>query len=80
MEAGDLEGAQEALDESLAVARKPGANLGMRSADYEAALTLHARARLEQLAGMPNGDLVTEYEAIFGRLGIVTIAEPPLAA
>lgn len=80
MEAGDLEGAREALEESLAVARKPGANLGMRSADYEAALTLHARARLEQLAGTPNGDLVAEYEAIFSRLGIVTIAEPPLAA
>ena len=79
MEAGDLDGARGALDESLAIARHKSANFGMRSADYEAALTLHAQARLERLAGNSGEHLVAEYEGILEQLGVVAIAEPPLA-
>lgn len=79
MEAGDLDEARTALEESLAVARRPGANFGMRSADYEAALTLHAQARLERLAGNSGEHLVAEYEGILEQLGVVAIAEPPIS-
>jgi len=78
MQAGDLEGAGEALDESLRLARLEDENFGIRSADYESALTLDALARLQSLTGEPADELEAERDAIFERLGVVKVPEPLL--
>jgi class 3 adenylate cyclase/tetratricopeptide (TPR) repeat protein len=79
MQAGELESAKPALEESLRVARLRDANFGLRSADYEAALTLHALVRFGQLAGDPTDDLELERDRLLERLGVVAIAEAPLS-
>jgi class 3 adenylate cyclase/tetratricopeptide (TPR) repeat protein len=78
MQAGDLEGAGKALDESLRLARLEDENFGIRSADYEIALTLDALARLRSLTREPADELEAERDAIFERLGVVKVPEPPL--
>ncbi|MFL5920002.1 MAG: AAA family ATPase [Gaiellaceae bacterium] len=78
MQAGDLEGAGEALAESLRLARLEDENFGIRSADYEIALTLGAIVRLRSLTGEPADELESERDAIFERLGVVAVPEPPL--
>ena len=76
--AGDLEGAGTALDESLRLARLEDENFGIRSADYETALTLDALVRLRSLTGEPADELEAERDGIFERLGVVKVPEPPL--
>jgi class 3 adenylate cyclase/tetratricopeptide (TPR) repeat protein len=78
MQAGDLHAAERALEESLRLARLGDENFGIRSADYEVALTLAALVRLRALRGEPAAEAVAERDAIFGRLGVVAVAEPPL--
>jgi len=69
---------REALDESLRLARLEDENFGIRSADYEIGVTLAAVVRLRLLTGEPAGELEAERDAIFGRLGVVKVPEPPL--
>ncbi|MET0563717.1 MAG: tetratricopeptide repeat protein [Gaiellaceae bacterium] len=78
MQAGDLEGAGTALDESLRLARLEDENFGIRSADYETALTLDALVRLRSLTGESPDELEAERDGIFERLGVVKVPEPPL--
>jgi tetratricopeptide (TPR) repeat protein len=78
MQAAELEAAGEALDESLRLARLEDENFGIRSADYEVGLTLGALVRLGKLTGKPVEGLVAERDAIFARLGVVRVPEPPL--
>ena len=54
MQLRDLERAGAAFDESLELARIEGENIGMRSADYEVALTLDALGRLGEMVGGAN--------------------------
>jgi class 3 adenylate cyclase/tetratricopeptide (TPR) repeat protein len=71
MQQGELEGAAEALEESLKVAR---------SADetYELALTLEASARLAELRGEDGSAEAKESKGLLARLGVVSTAEIPL--
>ena len=78
MQLRDLEGAGAAFDESLKLARLEGENLGMRSADYEAALTLDALDHLGELVGQPNVDLKRERDAIVAKLALLQLTRPPL--
>jgi class 3 adenylate cyclase/tetratricopeptide (TPR) repeat protein len=78
MQLGDLDSAQQALEESLRLARLEDENFGIRSADYEVALTLGAVARLRTLCGEAAAEAEAERDAIFGRLGVVSVAEPSL--
>jgi len=78
MQAGELDGAGEALDESLRLARLEGENFGIRSADYELGVTLAAVVQLRSLTGEPADELEAERDAIFARLGVVKVPEPPL--
>jgi tetratricopeptide (TPR) repeat protein len=78
MQAGDLDGAEQALEESLRLARLEDENFGIRSADYEVALTLGAMVRLFELRGDATAEAETERDEIFSRLGVVAVAEPPL--
>ena len=78
MQLRDLEGAGAAFDESLKLARLEGENLGMRSADYEAALTLDALDQLGELVGQPNVDLKSERDAIVAKLALLQLTRPPL--
>ena len=79
MQMGELEGAYEALDESLREAQLRDVNFGQRSSDYELVLTLDALVRLAQLRHQPSEELETEREALIGRLGVVAMPTPPLA-
>jgi len=65
-ELGDIESARRALDEGLAVARKA-------DAPFEVALTSHERGRV-----LDESDAETEAAAIFTRLGVLAVPEPPL--
>ena len=78
MQLRDLESAGAAFDESLKLARLEGENLGMRSADYEAALTLDALDQLGELVGQPDVDLKTERDAIVAKLALLQLTRPPL--
>ena len=78
MQLRDLEGAGAAFDESLKLARLEGENLGMRSADYEAALTLDALDHLGELVGQPDVDLKRERDAIVAKLALLQLTRPPL--
>jgi class 3 adenylate cyclase/tetratricopeptide (TPR) repeat protein len=78
MQVGDLDAAEQALDESLRLARLEGENFGIRSGDYEVALTLGAVARLRMLRGQSAAEAEAERDAIFSRLGVVAVVEPPL--
>src|SRR5256885_1945221 len=78
MQTGDLGEAENALDESLRLARLDDENFGIRSADYEVALTLDAVARLRALRGEAAAEAEAERDEIFARLGVVAVAQPPL--
>jgi class 3 adenylate cyclase/tetratricopeptide (TPR) repeat protein len=78
MQLKDLENAGAAFDESLRLARLEGENLGMRSADYEIALTLDALNQLGELVGDPAADLERERNAIVAKLAVLTLPRPPL--
>jgi len=78
MQIGDLDAGAQALEESLRLARLEDENFGIRSADYEVALTLGALARLRALRGEAVAEAEAERNEIFKRLGVVAVAEPPL--
>jgi tetratricopeptide (TPR) repeat protein len=78
MQLGDLDAAEQGLEESLRLARLEDENFGIRSADYEVALTLGAMVRLLEMRGEATAEAETERDAIFSRLGVVAVAEPPL--
>jgi tetratricopeptide (TPR) repeat protein len=80
MQMGDLGEAEQALGESLRLARLDDENFGIRSADYEVALTLEAVARLYVLRGeaAAASEAEAERDEIFARLGVVAVAQPPL--
>jgi class 3 adenylate cyclase/tetratricopeptide (TPR) repeat protein len=79
LQKGQLEEARAALEESLRLARLEDENFGLRSADYEIGLALGALVRLRELTGEPADDVTAERDAIFERLGVVAVSEPPLA-
>jgi tetratricopeptide (TPR) repeat protein len=78
MQLRDLERAGAAFDESLSLARIEGENIGMRSADYEVALTLDALGRLGEMVGGPIEDLERERDAIVAKLAVMQLQRPPL--
>jgi tetratricopeptide (TPR) repeat protein len=78
MQLRDLEQAGAAFGESLELARLEGENLGMRSADYEVALTLDALGRLGEMVGGPIEDLERERDAIVAKLAVMHLQRPPL--
>jgi predicted ATPase/class 3 adenylate cyclase/predicted negative regulator of RcsB-dependent stress response len=78
MQLKDLEGAGTAFDESLQLARVEGENVGMRSADYEIALTLDALEQLGELVGDPTVDLEHERDALMAKLAVLKVTRPPL--
>jgi class 3 adenylate cyclase/tetratricopeptide (TPR) repeat protein len=78
LQTAELDSAREALERSLDLARLDDENFGLRSADYEVALTLSALVRLGALVGEPANEAKTERDAIFARLGVVAVPEPPL--
>jgi class 3 adenylate cyclase/tetratricopeptide (TPR) repeat protein len=80
MQIGDLAEAEQALEESLRLARLDDENFGIRSADYEVGLTLDAVARLRTLRGeaAAASEAEAERDEIFARLGVVAVAQPPL--
>jgi class 3 adenylate cyclase/tetratricopeptide (TPR) repeat protein len=78
MQLKDLERARGAFDESLRVAREEGENVGMRSAEYEIALTLDALEHLGELVGDPTVDLERERDALMAKLSLLNVARPPL--
>jgi class 3 adenylate cyclase/tetratricopeptide (TPR) repeat protein len=71
MQLADLDGAADALEQSLAVAR--GAN-----ETYELALTLEACARLAELRGEDGSAQAKESMGLLARLGVVSTPEVPL--
>jgi class 3 adenylate cyclase/tetratricopeptide (TPR) repeat protein len=77
-ERGDFEQARAAFEDSLLAARRPDANLPMRSVDYEVALTLDALAALARIMGEPPDALRQERDEILDRLGVVAIPESPV--
>jgi class 3 adenylate cyclase/tetratricopeptide (TPR) repeat protein len=80
MQRNELDAAREAFEESLRLARLEDENFGIRSADYEVALSLGALVRLRSLIGEPVDKLQVERRAILDRLGIVAVMEPPSRA
>jgi class 3 adenylate cyclase/tetratricopeptide (TPR) repeat protein len=78
LQTADLDSAREAFEQSLHLARLEDENFGIRSADYEIALTLSALVRLGAMAGEPADDEKAERDEIFARLGVVAVPEPPL--
>jgi class 3 adenylate cyclase/tetratricopeptide (TPR) repeat protein len=71
MQLGDLDAADEALLESLEVARAS-------HEQYELALTLEAQARLGELRGEGRPDEARESKALLARLGVVSTPAVPL--
>jgi tetratricopeptide (TPR) repeat protein len=81
LQLGRFADAQVELENSLAVGRQADSDFGLKSADYEVALTLDAMVRLGTVTDDPAlVDLATERDAIVGRLGIVTLPAVPLPA
>jgi len=78
MQLRDIESAGAAFEESLRLARLEGENIGMRSADYEIALTLDALEQLGELVGAPTVDLKHERDALVAKLAVQKLARPPL--
>jgi len=79
-QSGELAAAETALEESLRLARQEGENFGARNPEYEAAVTLSVLARVQALLGKPTEDLEWERDAIFARLGVANVPEPPFPA
>lgn len=72
MQVGDLEGAAEALESSLRLARA-------MDAGHEVATTLQAFAELRRLRGLPpSPDEEEESRDLFTRLGVVAVPRVPL--
>jgi class 3 adenylate cyclase len=78
LQKGDLVAARAALDQGLRVAQVEGENFGIRSVDYEVALTLDALVRLEAIEGGPSAEFADARDEVLGKLGIVKLPEPPL--
>jgi class 3 adenylate cyclase/tetratricopeptide (TPR) repeat protein len=70
-QSGDLEAADEALQESLETARAA-------EETYEVALTLEAIARLAELRGVDGSAQARESSALLARLGVVSTPQVPL--
>ena len=73
MQAERLEDAGRAFDESLEAARS-------RQADFEIALSLHAKAALDRATGTRDEEAEQESRAIFDRLGVVRVPGIPRVA
>ena len=73
MQAERLEDAGRAFDESLEAARS-------RQADFEIALSLHAKAALARATGTRDEEAEQESRAIFDRLGVVRVPGIPRVA
>lgn len=74
MQAGRLEDAGRAFEESLEAARS-------RQADFEISLSLHAKAALARSTGTRDEDAERESRSLFERLGVVRVPGiPPMAA
>ncbi|MGB2953520.1 MAG: AAA family ATPase [Gaiellaceae bacterium] len=71
MQSGDLDGAEAALEQSLAIARE-------RDELYELALSLEAAARLAELRGDDGTAAAEESKALLARLGVVSTPAVPL--
>ena len=78
IQSGRVLEARAALEESLRLARLEDENLGIKSADYEIALTLDALVRLGELTGQRTDELAAERDEILDGLGVVNVPEPPL--
>jgi len=78
MQLRDIESAGAAFEESLRLARLEGENIGMRSADYEIALTLDALEQLGELVGDPTVDLKEERDHLVAKLAVQKLSRPPL--
>ena len=70
-QSGDLEAADEALQQSLETARAA-------EETYEVALTLEAIARLAELRGLDGSAQARESSALLARLGVVSTPQVPL--
>jgi class 3 adenylate cyclase/tetratricopeptide (TPR) repeat protein len=70
-QSGDLEAADEALQQSLETARAA-------EETYEVALTLEAIARLAELRGVDGSAQARESSALLARLGVVSTPQVPL--
>ena len=72
LQAGDLAGARECLEQSLRIARAAGAS-------YEAALSLELLAAVARAEGAPDeaATLVAESGAALAQLGVVRVPELP---
>jgi class 3 adenylate cyclase/tetratricopeptide (TPR) repeat protein len=71
LQLGDLDGAEQCLEESVRVARES-------KSSYELAVSLDATARLRHSMGVDGGSAAGEAATIFKRLGVVSIPEIPL--
>jgi class 3 adenylate cyclase/tetratricopeptide (TPR) repeat protein len=80
VQAGDLDGADSALRESLRIATAGDANFGGESADYDAALTLDALVHVGRLRGDSTDSFEAERDQITAKLGVVALPRPPLRA
>jgi class 3 adenylate cyclase/tetratricopeptide (TPR) repeat protein len=78
MQLRDIESAGAAFEESLRLARLEGENVGMRSADYEIALTLDALEQLGEMVGDPTIDLKQERDHLVAKLAVQKLSRPPL--
>jgi hypothetical protein len=73
MQAGHLEDAGRAFEESLEAARS-------RQADFEVALSLYAKAALARSMGTQDDDDERESRSLFERLGVVRVLGVPRVA
>jgi hypothetical protein len=81
LQLGRFAEARAELDESLAVGRQADPDFGLKSADYEVALTLDALVHLGTLTDDPAlVEYARERDAIAERLGIVALPAVPLPA
>jgi hypothetical protein len=71
MQAGRPEDAGRAFEESLEAARS-------RQADFEIALSLHAKAALARSTGTRDEDAERESRSLFERLGVVRVPGTPV--
>jgi class 3 adenylate cyclase/tetratricopeptide (TPR) repeat protein len=71
VQAGELDAARQAFEESLAAARA-------QRAEYEEAMTLDALARLVALTGADVTPFAAPRDAAFARLGVVSVPEVPI--
>ena len=77
IQCGDLEGAADALEESMRSA-SADTESDAEAESYELALTLEAVGRLSRLRGEDDGGARDKSEAVFSRLGVVARTAAPL--